>query len=203
MVSLPDDVQWPVSTARLCLRPAGLQDLEATWNIRRVESVSRWLTRAPQSRDEYRTHFEDPEALAKTLVIELDGQVIGDLMVEVRDAWAQVEVVDQARDVEAGLGWVLHPDHTGREFATEAMQEILRICFETSTCDGDRGLLRGERAVVAVDGATRDAPGGAHRAGVSAPVRCVAGRVGRCPPARRVARQPLISPSTRVSPAGS
>jgi hypothetical protein len=45
--------------------------------------------------------------LPKTLVIEFDGEVIGDLMLAVSDAWAQAEVVEQAREVQAELGWAL------------------------------------------------------------------------------------------------
>lgn len=131
MVSLVDGVRWPVSTARLVLRPARLDDLEPTWSFRRLESVSRWLTRAPSTLDEYRTQFEDPESLAKSLVLELDGQVIGDLMVAIGDAWAQAEVADQARGVQADLGWALDPaDFGGRGLATEAVREVLRCCFE-------------------------------------------------------------------------
>jgi RimJ/RimL family protein N-acetyltransferase len=120
----------------LLLRPADVADLEATWRIRRLESVGRWLQRAPKSLDEYRTQVSDSGALAKSLVIELKGRVIGDLMVAVGDAWAQAEVADQARGVQADLGWIIHPDFSGRGFATEAVREVLRVCFE------DLGLRR-------------------------------------------------------------
>lgn len=136
MASLVDGVDWPVRTPRLLLRPAVLEDLEATWRIRRLESVSRWLTRAPQSLEEHRRQFTEAASLAKSLVIELDGEVIGDLMVAIGDAWSQAEVAEQARGVEADLGWVLHPDFGGRGLATEAVQAVLRICFE------DLGLRR-------------------------------------------------------------
>jgi RimJ/RimL family protein N-acetyltransferase len=62
--------------------------------------------------------------------------VIGDLVLQVDDAWAQAEVVDQARGVQAELGWVLHPDHVGHGYATEAVRELIRLCFE------DLGLRR-------------------------------------------------------------
>ena len=130
MPSLVDDVRWPIRTSRLLLRPADVADLEATWRIRRLEPVSRWLTRAPQSLDEYSGQFTDPESLAKSLVIELDGELVGDLMVAIGDAWAQGEVADQAHEVQADIGWTLHPDFTGRGLATEAVREVLRICFE-------------------------------------------------------------------------
>jgi RimJ/RimL family protein N-acetyltransferase len=134
--SLVDDVQWPVRTSRLVLRPAEVADAEATWRIRRLDAVGRWLSRAPTSLDEHRSTFEDPGSLAKTLVVELDGDVVGDLMVAVEDAWAQVEVADRARGVQAELGWVLDPGVGGRGLATEAVTEVLRICFE------DLGLRR-------------------------------------------------------------
>lgn len=125
-----DDVAWPVRTARLSLRPATARDTESTWRYRRLESVSRWITRAPATVEEYRAAFEPPDRLAKTLVIELGREVIGDLMVAVEDAWAQAEIADQARGVQAELGWALHPDHAGNGYATEAVREVIRICFE-------------------------------------------------------------------------
>jgi len=73
--------------------------------------------------------FVHPSRLAKSVVVVLDGAVIGDLMVAVEDAWAQAEVAEQARGVQAELGWVFHPDHTGRGYATEAVRALLRLCF--------------------------------------------------------------------------
>ena len=136
MVSIFDAVTWPVHTERLQLRPATPQDLEPTWEFRRLESVGRWITRAPTTLDEYRVAFEDPEKRAKTLVVELGSVVIGDLMLAVEDAWAQAEVVEEARGVQAELGWTLHPHHAGQGYATEAVRELLRVCFE------DLGLRR-------------------------------------------------------------
>ena len=127
---------WPVRTARLSLRPATTDDVEATWAFRRLDAVSEWLTRAPATIEAHRAQFEDPGSLAKTLIIELDGEVIGDLMLAVDDAWAQAEVADRARGVQADLGWVVHPDHAGHGYATEAVEALLRICFE------DLGLRR-------------------------------------------------------------
>lgn len=123
-------LRWPVRTERLEIRPAAPADAEATWRYRRLGAVNRWLTRAPATLEAYRAHFEDPESLAKTLVVEHSGEVVGDLMVAVEDAWAQVEVAERARGVQAELGWALHPDHAGRGFATEAVRELLRLCFE-------------------------------------------------------------------------
>jgi RimJ/RimL family protein N-acetyltransferase len=127
---------WPVHTDRLMLRPAAAGDADATWQFRCREDVSRWLTRASATLDEHRTWFEAPDNLAKTLVIERSGAVIGDLMVKFEDAWAQAEIAERARSVQAELGWVLDPEHAGHGFATEAIRELLRLCFK------DLGLRR-------------------------------------------------------------
>ena len=130
------DVAWPIHTERLTLRPAAKADLDASWRIRRLDAVNQWITSAPTNRESYRTLFEDPGRLAKTLLIELDGGVIGDLMLSIEDAWAQSEVAEQARGVQAELGWCLDPRHQGRGYATEAVTELMGLCFE------DLGLRR-------------------------------------------------------------
>jgi RimJ/RimL family protein N-acetyltransferase len=127
---LHDAVAWPVRTARLTLRPATAEDAEATWEFRRLPEVSRWLTRETGPLEDYRDQFLDGPRLAKTMVVELDGRVIGDLMLDVQDAWAQAEVADRARGTQAELGWVLHPDYTGHGYATEAVRALLGIAFD-------------------------------------------------------------------------
>lgn len=129
-------VAWPLRTDRLALRRATLDDLEATWTYRRLPEVGRWLTSAPPTLQEYRARFSDPGRLATVVVVELDSEVIGEALVRVGDAWAQAEAKEQARGVQAELGWVLHPGHTGKGYATEALRELLRVCFE------DLGLRR-------------------------------------------------------------
>lgn len=130
---MPQDlgsVPWPLRTARLVIRPATPDDVEATWRIRRQPEVGRWITRAPTDRASYAAAFTEPERLALTLVYERDGTVIGDLMLRVEDAWAQAEVAEQARGVQAELGWVVDPAEAGHGYATEAVAELVRICFE-------------------------------------------------------------------------
>jgi RimJ/RimL family protein N-acetyltransferase len=122
-------VDWPVHTARLRLRPAAPGDAGVTWEYRQLEAVHHWLTRAPATFGEYRAMFGDPARLARTLVVELQGAVIGDLMINIEDAWAQAEVAEQARGVQAELGWSFHPDHGGHGYATEAVRELIRLCF--------------------------------------------------------------------------
>lgn len=123
-------IDWPVLTERLALRPATVDDAEATWDVRRHESVGYWLTSAPATFEAHRVRFDDPAWLGNTIVIERAGEVIGDLMVRVADAWSQTEVTEQAKGVQAELGWALHPDQEGQGYATEAVRALIRLCFE-------------------------------------------------------------------------
>jgi RimJ/RimL family protein N-acetyltransferase len=125
-----DSITWPVRTERLLLRPATPADAEPVWHYRRAEPVSRWLTRAPRTLGDFQAHFGSPETLAKTLVIERDGAIIGDLMLALQDGWAQAEVAERARATQAELGWVLDPAYEGHGYATEAVQELIRLCFQ-------------------------------------------------------------------------
>ena len=78
-------------------------------------------------------------------MLERDGELIGDLMVAVGDAWAQAEVTEQAKGLQAELGWVLDPAHEGHGYATEAVRELLRLCF------ADLGLRRVEAGCFAAN----------------------------------------------------
>ncbi len=122
-------MHWPVRTERLLIRMATADDVDATWRIRRIPSVSQWLTSAPDDPASYEARYLDPDRLARTLVMELDGAVIGDLMLAVQDAWAQTEVADRARGVQAELAWLIDPAMAGRGLASEAARALLRICF--------------------------------------------------------------------------
>ena len=130
MTSPIASLSWPKSTARLTIRPATPDDVEATWRFRRRPEVAEWITVAPPDLEEYTARFLHPPRLTKTLVVERDGEIIGDLMLAVEDAWAQAEVEDAAKGVQAELGWVLDPEYGGQGYATEAVTELIRICFE-------------------------------------------------------------------------
>ena len=119
-----------VHTDRLTLRAATRDDVEVTFAYRRLEAVARWITQLPSDLESYRESFTDRVRLAHTVIIELDGRIIGDVMLKVEDAWAQAEVADQARGKQAEVGWVLDPAFTGHGYASEAARALLRVCFE-------------------------------------------------------------------------
>lgn len=124
------EVAWPRTTDRLTIRRAVGGDADATFAFRRREEVARWLTELPTDPDRYRETFAEPQRLATTLLIEAEGEVVGDLMLRVENVWAQREVEPHGRGRQAELAWVLDPAHTGHGYATEAVRELLRVCFD-------------------------------------------------------------------------
>lgn len=130
----PSTLERPLRTDRLTLRPARAEDADETWAYRGLDAVNEWLTGRPADIDAYRPLFRDPDRLATTVIITLghddDAPIIGDLMLRREDAWAQLEVAEQARGTQAELGWVLDPAHVGHGYATEGVRELLRYCFE-------------------------------------------------------------------------
>ena len=122
------DLDWPVTTTRLSLRPAEPRDALATFAFRSQEGVSHWLTTFSKDAEEYRARFV--ETTGNALVVERDGVLIGDLSVNIQDPWSQAEVRDQAAGTQAEIGYVFDPACAGQGYATEAVRELLRICFE-------------------------------------------------------------------------
>ena len=122
------DLTWPVTTERLSLRPAEQRDALPTFAFRSLPDVSRWITTQVTDPDAWEAGFGD--RLANTLVIEKDGIVIGDLMLEVKDPWSQAEVREQAAGTLAEIGYTVDPAHAGKGYATEAVRALLQIAFE-------------------------------------------------------------------------
>jgi RimJ/RimL family protein N-acetyltransferase len=129
-------VAWPVRTARLTIRPMVADDVETLWQYRRIPSMYEWIGHDFSSLERFAEKMSTPGSLARTLVVELDGRPVGDLYLNISDAWAQSDVADQATGVQAEIGWAIDPAYAGRGLATEAAAELLRICFE------DLGLRR-------------------------------------------------------------
>lgn len=127
-------VAWPMRTDRLTIRPARADDAEALFAYRRRPEVHEWLSSAPADLAAFRRELA--ERLARTLVLERDGAVVGDVMVRVHDAWSQREVADAAAGTQAELGWVIDPEHSGQGLATEAVVALVDTCF------GPLGLRR-------------------------------------------------------------
>jgi RimJ/RimL family protein N-acetyltransferase len=124
-----DRISWPVHTQRLTVRPATSADLRTVFEVRTLPEVAQWMPERPTSYPEFVLRFGELGILARTLVMELDGDVIGDLYLHVTDAWAQEDVAGEAGQ-EAEIGWCLSPAHQGHGYVAEGAVELVRICFE-------------------------------------------------------------------------
>lgn len=140
------DLDWPRTTDRLSVRPARATDAPAVFAYRSMPDVGRWMTALPDDPAEFDRGFA--EQLEVRLVVEREGEIVGDLTLRVCDAWSQSEATARARGTQAELGWCLHPDHHGQGLATEAVRVLLDVSFEL-------GLRRVEAACFAENLASR------------------------------------------------
>lgn len=127
MTASLDDVRWPVRTERLILRRLAEGDMPAIFAYRSRPQIAEWIGGTATDIESLTERFGEG---ATAVIVEYDGRVIGDLMVNVRDAYAQREVTEQATAVEADLGWTFALEYHGRGLATEAIEELIRICFD-------------------------------------------------------------------------
>jgi len=121
---------FPLSTARMTLRPYEMGDLAAVHDLFGRADVSRYLFWEPMDIDAARALLERRMKQTRieadgdgVLVAALDtetGRLIGEFMLRLTSA--------QSRQGE--IGWSVHPDVQGRGLATEGAREMLRLGFE-------------------------------------------------------------------------
>ena len=121
----------PIETERLRLRFHTPADFEPLLAIQSREDVTRLLPWGPRDEEEVR------ESLRKKIAattIESDGDAFT-LAIEVKDSGAyagDVTVWTNRHEFRQGeLGYVLHPDHQGRGYATEAARPLLDLGFSS------------------------------------------------------------------------
>ena len=121
---------YPLETERLLLRAFEPGDLGALHAMHSREEVARWLYWRPRSEAEVRESLDkkiaaraimkegDPLSLAA--VLRASGELIGDF-----NLWWN------SREHRQGeIGFIVHPDHQGRGYATEVSRVLLRLGFE-------------------------------------------------------------------------
>jgi RimJ/RimL family protein N-acetyltransferase len=122
-----DDVTWPVTTERLSFRPSTADDAAAFFAYRSRPEVSDWLPRLALEESVVAERFTDEEFRKRTLVVEVDGRVVGDLYLHLGDSWAHAEAGEAPGQAE--IGWALDPAYQGRGLAREAVRALLDLCF--------------------------------------------------------------------------
>lgn len=134
---------YPLTTARLRLRPFRPADLDALHDIQSRPEVVRYLYWDVRTRDEVAAALA--ERIAQAAIAEAGDKLI--LAVERLDSGAlvgDVNLVWTSREHRQGeTGFVLHPHHHGHGFAAEAAAVMLRLGFEglglhriVGRCDG-------------------------------------------------------------------
>ena len=122
---------WPLETERLLLRPFTPDDLDALYEIHSDEGVVRWLYNEPRSLEETRmllarkTDGASVQAEGDWLGAAALLRETGELVADIAFLWAS----ESHRQGE--LGFIVHPAHQGRGYATEAARPILAFAFET------------------------------------------------------------------------
>ena len=122
---------WPLRTERLNLRPFAADDLDSLHAIHSDEHVARWLYNDPRSLEETRELLANKiggasargegEWLSAAAVLRETGELVADVAL----LWAS----EAHRQGE--LGFIVHPDHQGRGYATEAARPLVAFAFET------------------------------------------------------------------------
>ena len=121
---------YPISTARLRLRPLVPADVDSLVDYRSRPEVCRYVPFEPMDRqtvaDRVGGRWARQEIVAEGDALFLGvevaslGQVVGDVMLSFTSA--------EHRGGE--VGWVLNPDHSGRGYATEAAHAVLHLAFD-------------------------------------------------------------------------
>lgn len=127
---------WPIRTDRLVLRPFRESDFDVLYEINSDAGVVRWLY------NEVRTRAQVAELLkvkiagaavhapGEWLAAAVESTETGELVADVDLLWAD----EQHRSGE--LGFIVHPAHQGKGYATEASRPLLDWAF------GNLGLHR-------------------------------------------------------------
>jgi RimJ/RimL family protein N-acetyltransferase len=127
MMLRPD---YPIESARLLLRPYTLSDLDFLYDLQSRPEVTRHLLFGVRDRDQVRKALQEKIQAATledaggslNLAVALPdtGTLIGDVV-----------LFYTSREHRQGeIGYIFHPDHGGKGYATEAAQVMLRLGFE-------------------------------------------------------------------------
>ena len=126
----------PLETDRLLLRPYRSDDLDALHARRSNADVARYLYWDPQTEDEVRQTLATKTASRS---IRAEGDVLA-LVAEHRSTGEQVADVSlhllSEKHGSAEIGYIVHPAHASRGYATEATLPLLAVAFD------DLGLHR-------------------------------------------------------------
>jgi RimJ/RimL family protein N-acetyltransferase len=122
---------WPIHTQRLLLRPFEERDLEALHAMQSDEEVVRYLYFDARTLDQVRPSLSrkiaqtalagEGDGLSAAVVLRETGEFVADVSL-----WLVSEAHEQGE-----VGFVVHPAHQRRGYATEAARALLDFAFNT------------------------------------------------------------------------
>jgi RimJ/RimL family protein N-acetyltransferase len=121
---------FPLRTARLEYRPYAESDLDFIHGLESNPIVMRYATFDPRDREQARASLAkkigetalraEGDNITPVVVLPDTGEPIGDV---------QLTWTNRAHR-QGEIGYIIHPDHTGNGYATEAAGLMLRLGFE-------------------------------------------------------------------------
>lgn len=127
MAFFPD---LPITTARLTLRPFTRGDVDAVLDYRSREDVALYLFDAPLSREECALAIQQ-RILQTSWSAEDDKIVLAAVVTESDTLIGEMSLILRSEDARQGeIGWIFHPDHHGRGYATEAASALFDLGFQ-------------------------------------------------------------------------
>ncbi|WP_051332381.1 GNAT family N-acetyltransferase [Cucumibacter marinus] len=130
---LPDCLPFPalpVETDRLVLRRLSMGDIDAVHAYQSLDSVTEHLPYASRDRvaaeEKLKEVVEidalglDTEPMVLAVIEKESGQLIGEVMLFLRDCGAR----------QGEVGYVFHPDFHGKGYASEAVAAVIDLGFE-------------------------------------------------------------------------
>jgi len=133
MMAIPVEgiaIMQPITTERLVLRPFTAEDFDALYAYQSRPDVATWLEWDARTEDEVRVALgkkiasvaiaEDGDGLVLAITERGSGRLVGDVIL----------YLVSAEQRTAEIGYIVHPEHQGQGYTTEACREMLRIAFE-------------------------------------------------------------------------
>ena len=123
-------VSLPITTERLTLRSFRPGDEDDVLAYRSLASVVRYIPGEPRTQEQVADLVAeratagriDPGSPILTLAVELEGRVVGDVLIH-------LDGLDGNDGRQAEIGWVFAPDVAGHGYATEAARAIMGAAF--------------------------------------------------------------------------
>jgi RimJ/RimL family protein N-acetyltransferase len=126
----PFELAGPIETERLLLRPFVAEDFDAVFAMQSRPDVARYLYWDARDEGEVRDALEkkvagtsirsEGDAVFLAAVLTSTGELVGDMV---------LHLLSQEHST-AEIGFMVHPDHQGHGYATEAARPLLKLAFE-------------------------------------------------------------------------